>query len=72
MQNLESQEIAILPNEEVRFTLSAMDDYGLKEMWVGWTVRNVNDKPKESKKPEKERARTGSDSSGTSGSRRQR
>ena len=50
IQNLESQEIAILPNEEVRFTLTAADDFGLKEMWVAWTTRSINDKPKDAKK----------------------
>jgi hypothetical protein len=49
IQNLDSQEIAILPNEEVRFTLSAADDFGLKEMWVAWTTRSINDKPKDPK-----------------------
>ena len=55
IQNLDSQEIAILPNEEVRFTLAAADDFGLKEMWVGWAVRNLNDKPKDAKKTGKEK-----------------
>ncbi len=53
IQNLDSQEIAILPGEEVRFTLAAADDFGLKEMWVGWSVRSINDKPKDAKKNEK-------------------
>lgn len=44
IEGLDTQEIAILPHEEVRFSLTALDDYGLKEMWVGWTTRNVNDK----------------------------
>ncbi len=50
IQNLESQEIAILPGEEVRFTLAAADDFGLREMWIGWTVRSINEKPKDAKK----------------------
>ncbi len=50
IQNLDAQEIAILPTEEVRFTLAATDDFGVKEMWVGWTVRGINDKPKDTKK----------------------
>ena len=49
IQGLDSQEIAILPNEEVRFTLAASDDYGLKEMWVGWTTRRLNEKAAEVK-----------------------
>ena len=49
IQGLDSQEIAILPNEEVRFTLAAADDYGLKEMWVGWTTRRLNEKIAEAK-----------------------
>ncbi|MEO6738646.1 MAG: hypothetical protein ABIP20_00230 [Chthoniobacteraceae bacterium] len=57
IQNLDSQEIAILPSEEVRFTLAAADDFGLKEMWVGWTVRSINEKPKDAKKSEKDRAK---------------
>ena len=57
IQNLDSQEIAILPNEEVRFTLAAADDFGLKEMWVGWTVRSLNDKPKDAKKAEKDKGK---------------
>ena len=57
IQNLDSQEIAILPNEEVRFTLTAADDFGLKEMWVAWTMRNLNDKPKDAKKAEKEKGK---------------
>ncbi len=57
LQNIEAQEIAILPTEEVRFTLAAADDFGLKEMWVGWTMRGLNDKPKDAKKAEKERSK---------------
>ncbi len=57
IQNLEAQEIAILPGEEVRFTLAAADDFGLKEMWVGWAVRSLNAKPKDAKKAAKEKSR---------------
>ena len=57
IQNLDSQEIAILPGEEVRFTLAATDDFGLKEMWVGWTMRSINDKPKDAKKAEKDKGK---------------
>jgi hypothetical protein len=57
IQNLDSQEIAILPDEEVRFTLTAADDFGLKEMWVAWTVRSINEKPKDGKKAEKEKSK---------------
>ena len=49
IQNLDAQEVAILPNESVRFTLAAADDFGLKEMWVAWETRGVNEKPKEVK-----------------------
>ena len=55
IQNLESQEIAILPNESVRFTLAAADDFGLKEMWVGWTVRSINEKPAAKKQADKDK-----------------
>jgi hypothetical protein len=44
MQGLTDQEMAILPHENIRFTLASSDDYGLKEMWVGWTSRRVGDK----------------------------
>ena len=54
IEGLDTQEIAILPHEEVRFSLNAADDYGLKEMWVGWTTRNINDKPVERKAPDKD------------------
>jgi hypothetical protein len=54
IQGLESQEVAVLPNEEVRFTLAAGDDYGLKEMWVGWTTRRLNEKPLQPKAPGKD------------------
>ena len=57
IQNLDSQEISILATENVRFTLSAADDFGLKEMWVGWTVRNLNDKPKDPKAAAKEKGK---------------
>ena len=53
IQGLESQEISILPNESVRFTLAGADDFGLKEMWVAWTMRSINEKPKDGKKPDK-------------------
>ncbi len=58
LQNIEAQEIAILPGEEVRFTLAAGDDFGLKEMWVGWTMRSINDKPKDAKKEDKEKGKS--------------
>jgi hypothetical protein len=44
VQGMQEQELAILPNESVRFTLAASDDFGLKEMWVGWTAKRVNEK----------------------------
>ena len=53
IEGLDSQEIAMLPTEELRFTLTALDDFGLKEMWVGWTTRSINDKA-ERKAPEKD------------------
>ncbi|MEQ1852628.1 MAG: hypothetical protein ABMA01_13690 [Chthoniobacteraceae bacterium] len=49
IQGLDSQEIAILPGEEVRFTLAAGDDYGVKEMWIAWTARHLNEKRPEPK-----------------------
>ncbi len=55
IQNLESQEISLLPNESVRFTLGAADDFGLKEMWVAWTMRSINEKPAAKKPADKER-----------------
>ena len=55
IQNLESQEISILPNESVRFTLSAGDDFGLKEMWVAWTMRSINEKQAAKKPAEKDK-----------------
>jgi hypothetical protein len=44
LQGLQEQELAILPHENVRFTIAASDDYGLKEAWVAWTSRRVGEK----------------------------
>jgi hypothetical protein len=41
------QETAILPNEVLKLNLASSDDYGLKEAWVGWTVRGLDAKKKE-------------------------
>jgi hypothetical protein len=49
IQGLDSQEIAILPGEEVRFTLAANDDFGVKETWVAWTTRRLGAKNPEPK-----------------------
>ena len=38
------QETAILPDEVLKLTMASTDDYGLKESWLGWTVRNLADK----------------------------
>ena len=46
LQGLQEQEIAILPHENVRFTLAGGDDYGLKEIWVAWTTRRIGEKTK--------------------------
>jgi hypothetical protein len=43
LQGIE-QEIAILPNEVLKLTVSSSDDFGLKEAWLGWTVRTLGDK----------------------------
>ena len=44
LQGLQEQEIAILPHENVRFTLAGGDDYGLKEIWIAWTTRRLGEK----------------------------
>jgi hypothetical protein len=44
LQGMQEQELAILPHEEIRLTLAASDDYGLREMWVAWTTRRVGEK----------------------------
>jgi hypothetical protein len=54
IQGLDTQEVAILPTEEVRFTLAATDDYGVKEMWVAWTERRLNEKQPEAKPADKD------------------
>ncbi len=38
------QEIAILPDEILKLTIASNDDFGLKESWLGWTVRTLTDK----------------------------
>jgi hypothetical protein len=43
LQGIE-QEIAILPNEVLKLTVASSDDFGLKEAWLGWTVRTLGDK----------------------------
>jgi histone H3/H4 len=43
LQGIE-QEIAILPNEVLKLTTASSDDFGLKESWLGWTVRTLGDK----------------------------
>ena len=48
-QNLET-EVAILPHEAVQFTVTASDDFGLKETWLAWEVRQVGKKPEDEKK----------------------
>ena len=40
------QEIAILPNEVLKLTTAASDDFGLKETWLAWTVRGLGDTKK--------------------------
>ena len=41
------QETAILPNEVLKLNVASSDDYGLKEAWVGWTVRGLDAKKNE-------------------------
>lgn len=43
LQGLE-QETAILPNEVLKLNVASSDDYGLKEAWLGWTVRALGEK----------------------------
>ncbi|MHA3772360.1 hypothetical protein ACXR0O_12575 [Verrucomicrobiota bacterium sgz303538] len=43
LQGLE-QETAILPNEILKVSLASTDDYGLKEAWLGWSVRTLGEK----------------------------
>ncbi|MDB6152359.1 MAG: hypothetical protein JWL90_812 [Chthoniobacteraceae bacterium] len=43
LQGIE-QETAILPTEVLRLSFAANDDYGIKESWLGWTVRAIGDK----------------------------
>ena len=57
LQNLE-QESAILPHEVMKVSFASSDDYGLKEAWLGWTVRGLGDK-KEDFSAGGEAARTG-------------
>jgi hypothetical protein len=51
LQGIE-QEIAILPNEVLKLTVASSDDFGLKDAWVGWTVRTLGDKKTAGKKGE--------------------
>lgn len=37
------QETAILPDEVLKLTTAASDDFGLKETWLAWTVRGLGD-----------------------------
>ena len=41
------QSIAILPNEVLKLSFAASDDYGLKAAWLGWTVRSMGEKKDE-------------------------
>jgi hypothetical protein len=43
LQGLEP-ETAILPNEVLKLNFASSDDYGLKEAWLGWTVRTLGEK----------------------------
>ncbi len=49
VQNMET-ELAILPHEAVQFTIAASDDFGLKETWLSWSIRQAAQKPEEKKK----------------------
>ena len=46
LQGLE-HEMAILPNEVLRMNFASSDDYGLKAVWLGWTVRAMGAKKDE-------------------------
>jgi hypothetical protein len=46
LQGLEP-ETAILPNEVLKLSFASSDDYGLKEAWLGWTVRTLGEKKEE-------------------------
>ncbi len=37
-------ETAILPNEVLKLNLASSDDYGLREAWLGWSVRTLGEK----------------------------
>ncbi len=39
-------EVAILGHEVLALDLAASDDYGVKETWIGWTVRSVGEERK--------------------------
>ena len=56
VQNMET-ELAILPHESVQFTLAASDDFGLKETWLSWEMRQAGQK-KEEEKGKKETAKS--------------
>ncbi|MDQ3623830.1 MAG: hypothetical protein M3463_15290, partial [Verrucomicrobiota bacterium] len=43
LQGLEP-ETAILPNEVLKLSFASQDDYGLKEAWLGWTVRQLGER----------------------------
>ena len=46
LQGLEP-ETAILPNEVLKLSFASSDDFGLKEAWLGWTVRSLGEKKDE-------------------------
>ncbi len=51
LQGLET-ETAILPEEVLRLNLTATDDYGLKDAWLGWTSRSLSEKKEDLAKGE--------------------
>lgn len=51
IQGLPQQEIAILPHESVRFTVAAGDDFGVKESWVGWSMKRLGELEAEAARP---------------------
>ncbi len=44
VQGIAENELSILPDESLRFTLAASDDFGVKEAWVAWETRRLGEK----------------------------
>jgi hypothetical protein len=54
LQGIAEQELAILPHENLRFTIAASDDFGLKETWLGWTSKRVGEKAEGAKRADQD------------------